>query len=205
VSCLVLIGLAISSGIVGYRQAKIDTSVENKAEPEQKLQFNFGKLINLEGSATQIIELNAKVAGAREGSETCNLLFLNSSEKKQHWLFKDNKHLILNIEQLRENKNTDKNAPVRALLIEYVSEDSTGDRKLSRWDYSNLILVKPDGTGEVELLHGVKRIFDVHMLDEQYLTILYRKGDAVHFVKFSIFDGNLEQEYEVSGLPNKLE
>lgn len=182
---------------------------DGKSGSKQPILVSFEKIENITGANVQMLQLTTKEKSEKfssggYGTETRNVLFLVGTEKVARWLFKDHKNLIFVASQLREESTDSEKKPTQALYFEYVAADTDGDGKLSSTDRSNIGLSKPDGTGFLEVLHDVSRVFSYEMLDQQHLSVVYQKGATVRHAKFSVASMKLEADQEIINVPDRL-
>ncbi len=172
--------------------------------------LQFERIENIKGANTQMMLLSARSKSARFSSgsgyesETRNVLFLTGSEKTARWLFPKQNNLILVTAQLSEESKDAKDNPIKALYFEYVKDDTDGDGKLSNQDNSSVALSKPDGSGFVEVLHGVSRVLSFEMIGSQYLSVVYQVDKTVRHAKFSVFSLTKEADQEIVNVPDEI-
>jgi hypothetical protein len=173
------------------RDAAVDV-VADTPGPVKPLVLNLGREEGIEGADVTIIHL-ASGAGGREAyaskvgpsQQTRNLLFIAGPEKRAHWLFKDNKGLVLGVHQLKDEGATASNSPTRVVLIESVAKDSNGDGSLSEADSGTLGLTKPDGTGYRSILEGAEGVVLRSVDREQRVSIVYMRGKVLRHALFA--------------------
>lgn len=212
---LVLLGAGLSIGWISFsdkqwqRRGAIEVPVGKSTSKEQVL-LSFERIEIITGASTQMMLLSAKEDSAKFSSgggyrsETRNVLFLTGHEKTARWLFPKQNNLIFVAAQLREESKNSQENPAKALYFEYVKDDSNGDRKLSIQDLSSIALTKPDGSGFVEVLHGVSRVLSYEMLGSQYLVVVYQVGKVVRYAKFSVLSFAKESDQEIVNVPDEL-
>ena len=211
---VILLGIGVSIALMmsennrWQRRGAVEVT-DGKSGSKKPMLVSFEKIENITGANVQMLQLTTKEKSEKfssggYGTETRNILFLAGTENAARWLFKDHKNLILVAAQLREESIYSKKEPTQALYFEYVAEDTDSDGKLSSTDRSNIGLSKPDGTGFLEVLHDVSRVFSYEMLDHQYLSVVYQKGTAVRHAKFSVASMKLEADQEIINVPDRL-
>lgn len=205
----VLCGAALSLGWVTFAgnrwQQRGEVEVTGTGPHAKKsIVLNFGKIESVSGAGTQMLRLvshekNVKFVSSGYGeNEIRNILFLKGKDNSTQWLFKSHKNLILVASQLREEASKSKDdSPTRALYFEYVADDSNRDGQFTNDDYSNVGLTNPDGSGFVEVLHGVNRVLSYEMLDQQQLSIIYQKGAMVRLMRASLSPIKSESDREI--------
>lgn len=138
-------------------------------------------------------------------SNVRNLLFVSHSDKAGHWLFKDHTHLIRSVEQLSyDPQNSAREAPARALYLEYVAADSNHDGELTPDDDTTVAVSRPDGTGLTEVLHGARNVLSYQMTDPQHLSVLYQVGEQVKHLSYSLATMKVESDQALAEVPNRL-
>ncbi len=210
---LLFAGLSIAWVLLSDKQWQRRGAIEvlaGKSASKEQVLLSFERIENITGASTQMMLLSAKEnsvtfsSGGGYRSETRNVLFLTRHEKTARWLFPKQNNLIFVAAQLREeSKNAEAN-PTRALYFEYVKDDSNGDGKLSSQDLSSIALTNPDGSGFVEVLHGVSRVLSYEILGSQNLVVVYQVGKAVRYAKFSVVSFTKESDQEIVNVPDKL-
>jgi hypothetical protein len=201
-SVLLLAVLVCAAGTLLYmgvasmaRAERRDEAVDVVADtpgPVKPLVLNLGREEAIDGADVTIIHLTSG-AGGREAyaskvgptQQTRNVLFIAGPEKRAHWLFKDNKGLVLGVHQLKEDGDTASNAPTRAVLIESVAKDSNGDGSLSEADSGTLALARPDGTGYRSVLEGAETVVSRSVDREQRVSIVYMRGKVLRHALFA--------------------
>lgn len=206
---LVLCGAALSIGWVTFAgsrwQHRGEVEVAGIGQDTKKLMvLNFERIENIPGTGIQMLRLVSHekqvkfVSGGYGEREIRNILFLKGKDNATQWLFKSHKNLILVASQLQEETSKSKDdSPSRALYFEYVADDSNGDGQFTNDDYSNVGLTNPDGSGFVEVLHGVNRVLSYEMLDQQQLSIIYQKGAMVRVMRVSLNPIKSESDREI--------
>lgn len=212
---LVLLGAGFSivwmswSSNQWQRRGAIEVPTGDHASKAQVL-LRFERIENIKGANTQMMLLSARSesvkfsSGSSYGSEIRNVLFLTGTEKTARWLFPKQNNLILVTAQLCEELKDSKDTPTKALYFEYVKDDTDGDGKLSNQDNSSVALSKPDGSGFVEVLHGVSRVLSYEMIGSQYLSVVYQAGKTVRHAKFSVLSLTKETDQEIVNVPDEL-
>ncbi|GGC64033.1 hypothetical protein GCM10011396_08710 [Undibacterium terreum] len=141
-------------------------------------------------------------SGSSYNQSTRNILFISGTDKKAHWLFPTQAKLILAVEQLNEKIDDAKEKPTQALYFEYVDKDSNGDGTLSHLDQSNIALAKPDGSGFIDVLHGVDRVISYELLSEKEISIVYQVGKSIKNIRLSAISFAKESEQEIISIPD---
>ncbi len=213
---IILLGAGISIALMmsesnrWQRRGAVEVP-DGKSGSKKPILVGFEKIENITGANAQMLKLTTyekseKFSSGGYGTETeiRNVLFLTGTEKVARWLFKNHKNLIFVASQLGEESIDSEKEPTQALYFEYVAADTDGDGKLSSADRSNIGLSKPDGTGFLEVLHDISRVFSYEMLDQQHLSVVYQKGATVRHAKFSVASMKLEADQEIINVPDRL-
>jgi len=100
---------------------------------------------------------------------TRNYLFLNPETLEGRWLFPDNKQLIVDSDELRENlQPKDSDTPkfrTTAFFYKMIDTDTNGDKQLTPEDKLSIAYSRPDGREYTTVLKGVDRILGSASID----------------------------------------
>lgn len=182
---------------------EIPIATEGSAEP---VMLRFESVESIAGAHTQMIDLSARKKADQfspygSGGETRNMLFLTGDDKAASWLFPHQRNVILVTLQLSEDSRGAKEKLTRALYVEYVTDDSDHDGKLTSRDLFNVALTRPDGSARADILQGVSRTFTRQMLDGERLSLVYQKGASVRHAVFAVDAMQLEKDQEIASVP----
>jgi hypothetical protein len=177
----------------------------------EKILLQIGEIENIKGANVQMLTLTSRpvergFVSKGYDDEIRNVIFLSGKEMTVRWMFPTHRNLVLRTVQLKlgdDAKTADK-APAKALYIEYITQDTNKDGRLSMADAGHIALLKPDGTGFVEVLGKVTRILSYDMTDDEQLSIVYQADKSIRHARFSIETFKKVHEQAVLDLPEQL-
>jgi hypothetical protein len=217
-SILFLLLLVISIGLAIYvmqesRKWGARNSVEivgEVAEDDVAEDLRLGSIINVCGKDVQYVMLSSSsstkgLSSGGYGSRIRNIVFFVGSEMDSHWLFDTNKHLINSTSQLKTSGDSCKEKETASIYYEVVKDDTNNDGSLNEEDHVTLFITAPDGRNPIELESEITSVIDYSVdADGQLLTVLMQKGTSILMKKYSLEDGQLASEREVSRIGKKL-
>lgn len=120
---------------------------------------------------------------SKSASSTRNYAFYDRATGASRMLFETNGQVILNLRELRRDRQNDDAGP-NALLVEYISADANGDGALDSRDKKILALAKLDGAGLKSVSESIDRSHGA-FVDEggTEIVVMIDEGpgvDAVH-------------------------
>lgn len=215
---LLLLGLGLGAlGVLAMnlldrprRGGDIVAATADPAGREATVELHLDRLETIAGSDVQMLHLVAQVDGSKLTSgagyrETRNLLFFAGDGTAARWLFPRHGQLIMRASQLGDDdRPRGRDGPTRALLLAYVAQDSDGDGRLTERDLATLALVRPDGTGLVELAQGVSRLLSHQPIGERQLGLVYRTGRQVRYARYALDSFAKLAEQVVVEAPERL-
>ncbi len=210
---LVLLGAAAGLALAIWQAQRWNgrgaVEVTKEGAAKKRVVLRFGQPERITGTNAQMLKLNSDAGSAEyssgKGSDTRNILFLTDAEKQGRWLFKDHRGLVLDTAQVREETLPDQKAfPARAVYVEYVAIDTNGDGELSHGDSVTVGFAKPDGTGFVAVLQGIKNVLSHDVAGAGDVSVVYQKDKALRRAKFSVADFQLVSDEEIASLPEVL-
>jgi hypothetical protein len=217
-SVLLLIGLLGLCGVIAYsswgshqfsqRGEIAVAAADNNSKTAVLLQLE--PIESIAGTDTEMLKLSARSnppgfsSGPGYVSETRNALFLSGQDKKARWLFPTQSNVILVAAQLRQKVGESDRGPTQALYVEYVSQDTDGDGRLSAKDHSNVALTLPNGTGMADVLKGVSRVLSYELVGDKQLSVVYQVGNVIRHARISLSSMAKEIDQEVIAVPDRI-
>ena len=138
------------------------------------------------------------------GGQIRNFVFLDSNTLHSHKLFDTNQALILNMLSFPEQPVTSGDdeepeiIPIQWFLYEVVHEDTNHDETLNREDLRTIGISDVDGHRYTEILTDVTEVYDITMIEDGYLLIVYRQKSDRFASKINL----MEQSITTQKLPN---
>ena len=139
------------------------------------------------------------------GGQIRNFVFLDSGTLHSHKLFDTNQSLILNMLSFPEQpvKSNDEDeepetVPIQWFIYEIVHKDTNYDETLDREDLRTIGISDVDGYRYTEILTDVTEVYDITILEEGYLLIVYRQKSDRFASKINL----VEQSITTQKLPN---
>ena len=171
--------------------------------------MTFSEAEPVRGADVQLLRLtlrteSEKFSSSGYGLEVRNALLLVGPEATPHWLFKGHQNWVRRLQQLSGDPDDPEEGDTTALYVEYVSTDTNGDQRLSASDRFNVAVAAPDGTNFQPLLSDVQQVFSHVVTEEDELTVVYQKADAVRQARFSLPSGKPLTDKEVVKVPQAL-
>lgn len=154
-------------------------------------------------------------------NETRNLVFLDGDYANARWLFPDNDALIVEQDWLVQCPDAGAAEPthagaaytssdrpcadkakglVRAIFLSVRRKDNNGNGRIDERDAQILALVRPDGTGYVELAGTPTQRVLEHELRGESIGLLVQSGSRLAYRRYAIGDFKLASETPVADL-----
>lgn len=203
---LLLSGVLLIGAVWWFDEApKADVPSAEAGVPA--MSFSEGEPVR--GTDVQLLRLTLrtepeKFSSSGYGLEVRNALLLVGPDATPHWLFKNNQSWVRRLQQLSGDPDDPEDGDTAALYVEYVSTDTNGDQRLSSSDRFNVAVAAPDGTNFQTLLSDVQQVFSHVVTEEDELTVVYQKADAVRQARFALPSGKLLADKEVVKVPQAL-
>lgn len=187
-----------------------DAGTGSGADGQEAMLVDFGQAEAVPGVDTLMIDLRLrrKAGGGasigssyRDSGETRNVLFLSAPGKTAHWLFKDQKNVILESFPLAVSSCDERDCPAGALYFEFASEDSNADGRLDSEDRVNIGITRPDGSDFVEVLHGIDVVLSHKLTDPHTLVLVYQKASALRLATVATDRMVLDSDRELVSVP----
>lgn len=181
-----LLGFQLLQEVTGERGRFDIVNVEPEAEVEE--QWRLSGLTPISGTHHVMLTLHSDQRYAqsyydKSVSSARNVQFIDGDTNRAHWLFPHNRFLITDSIQLF---TTADDTVTRAILYRVVKGDGDGDRRLTRDDPMVIALSTPLGEGYSEILDGVDELVGSHLVDEESLLLVYRRGGATHSARVDL-------------------
>ena len=203
---ILIIGAVIAIGILllgtllflplffGSGTSRNSVSIEKEVEapPELTLQsfrqlrgtqYFLAEIVTSGGSSYEYGSSRSYIFGEGSGGLIRNLVFLNSDTLLSHALFENNHSYIMNMvsfpEQPSQPVSPDEEpeiVPIRWFVYEIAHQDTNQDGELNREDSRVIAVSDVDGSRYKELLTNVNDIYNLTMLENGQLLVIYRQG-----------------------------
>ncbi len=116
----------------------------------------------------------------KEASATRNYLLLKESDKSTRWVVRGNDTLVLSFGQYSAdggwlNGGEGKKA-TQCVLLEVVTKDSNGDRRLTDADRRSVVLSDLLGTRSLDVLPPMDEVLTLRWSGSKSLLAIYREG-----------------------------
>ncbi|HPG41848.1 MAG TPA: hypothetical protein PLP19_21525 [bacterium] len=209
VGLLAIIVLAYALfGVIGNSGASRDEQVYDTKQTDSKeaVHWQLGSLIPVEGSSAVMLPLETgdrySESGYKDyGISAWNFLFIDSRNNKNHWLFDNNRNMILASDLLVEENYSASVNPVRAIVYQLVTADSDGDGELTSYDRQSVGLSQPDGYNYREVVKDIDFVIGHRLVDKDNLLLVYQHGGKTRsaLVSLKAFTITNEREIDLAG------
>ncbi len=158
-----------------YRDPDGATVASADDGPEVRERLSLGFAMQIDGHDLQLIPLESDQSGvyfSRSGGVTRNYGFVSPSAPTR-WLYDHNRFLIFDVDELSDGESDAESdgGPTALISFTVVQKDSDGDGRLTDRDLFSLLLTKPDGTGGVVVLEGVKRVLSQDIVGAEVFVV----------------------------------
>lgn len=168
-------------------RAVVNTDAEHRIEESLSLRSatqiagHPWVLVPLESDQTYDQEYFSKSAVAAR-----NYAFVSRAVEIR-WLYPHSRFLIVDNSQLPAAEYDSEDEVTALISFEVVQQDSDGNKRLTSADSSELVFVRPDGTGSTTVLNKVRTIVSQELLGEEVLVI-YEDEEGYAAATFSLKD-----------------
>jgi hypothetical protein len=212
---IVVLGMLCYAGCRFYadmHQGREATSIEALAvsgHAAHKEDLSLDTLKRVRGTAYLLLPLYASqprdvrgYSGKGGGRVLRNILFINTDQDQERWLFDTNRQAIVRYEQLPEKECGDTDLPARAILYQVATADTNGDSALDGEDAVDLAVSLPDGKGYRQLLRGLDSVEAQHLVDNETLFFIYKKQKIACSAYLSLKDFSVQKQRELPRIGN---
>ena len=184
--------------------------VDKKSDKLKVDDLHLSDIESVCGTNIQYVKLESRndsrgFSSGRYGSATRNIIFFEGQYLKSHWLFDSNGFVINQIDVLHTESNDCKSRKAVAIYYQIREKDTNGDGNLDEHDQSSIGLSSIAGLNYKEIDSGLTSVID-HRINSEgtELTVLVQQGSVLKMKRFSITDGQLISETEISRIRKKL-
>lgn len=197
---LIVLAIAAASMIRHtFRQRDVRAVVNTDQQQHIDESLSLGQASNISGQPWFLMPLESDQHydnGSYSKSATAvrNYAFMSATEPT-HWLIPHNRFLILDADQ-SPGRYGEAARPTIFISFLVVEKDTDGNQRLTAADSGALVFTRPDGTGQVKVLEGVRDVLVRELVGEEILVI-YRNAAGYSRAVFALKDFSLLREEKV--------
>ncbi len=192
---IVLAILMMSGSVLEGLWRKKEPTIANVAkDPDGQENWRLGYarkikdrfvLIPLESEREYVkVGLSSGLHSYGESGSGRNLLFIDGESNQSKWLFPANNQMIVSYKFLPNDEY--KNKEVNFIIYEVVTEDTNGDKKLTKDDMASIAVSSFDGSCYKVIVPKVNRLIDVSPISNDRILVIYQKNKIGYSATYSI-------------------
>jgi len=204
---LIFTGYHVAKDIFGNRQIEAVVNITENGNINEK--WSLGYMKRLEGTDYVLIPLESDQSYAqsyysKSSNSYRNFLFINIKTNEQHWLFTQNKWLIVNSEYLCDKEYGKEDRKTIAILHNIIKSDTNKDDRLTEKDKLTIALSSPSGRQYHEVLPSIDKLIGYSLIGTTEVLILYQNINTAYAAIFSLNDFKLLSERELTKIKNNF-
>jgi len=125
-----------------------------------------------------------------------NLLFIDGESNQSKWLFPANNQMIASYKFLPKEDEY-RNKEVNFIVYEVVTEDTSGDKKLTKDDMASIAVSSFDGSRYKVIVPKVDRLINVSQISNDRILLIYQKNKIGYSATYAIAGFSLIDQKEL--------
>jgi len=189
---LVLVGILAATQLRWmFRERHVDAVVNTDVNGNVEETLILGGATRIIGQPWLLVGLTSdqsyeRGSFSKSAEAARNYAFVAPAEPTR-WLYDHNRFLILDANQIPGTNYDDDDEPTSLISFLVVEKDSDNNGRLTGNDDAMLVFTRPDGTGRITALEGVRTIISEQRIGEEVL-VLYEGAEGYASVAFSLKD-----------------